>query len=58
MGGLVSVPGAVFGAITFSLITVLLGFLRVSSDYTAAVQGLILIGVLALRVVKRGEKSK
>ncbi len=57
LGGLVSVPGAVCGAITFSLITVLLGFLRVSSDYTAAVQGLILIGVLALRVVKKGGKK-
>ncbi len=57
LGGLVSVPGAVCGAITFSLITVLLGFLRVSSDYTAAVQGLILIGVLALRVLKKGGKK-
>lgn len=49
--------GTVFGAITLSLVTILLGFLHVSSDYTAAVQGLLLILILAFRLLKKGAKQ-
>jgi ribose transport system ATP-binding protein len=52
LGGRVSVPGAVFGAVTFSIIASLLGFMKVSSELTAAVQGAILIMILALRIIK------
>ncbi|MCI1959632.1 MAG: ATP-binding cassette domain-containing protein [Clostridia bacterium] len=57
LGGLVSVVGAVFGAMTFSLISVLLGFLNVSTDYVAAVQGAILLIILGIRAFKKGEKN-
>lgn len=57
LGGLVTVPGAVFGAITFSLISSLLGFLEVSTELTAAVQGLILLIILSLRLFKKGGKQ-
>lgn len=56
-GGRVSQVGTVFGAITLSLVTILLGFLHVSSDYTAAVQGVLLILILALRLLKKGAKQ-
>ena len=56
-GGRVSHVGTVFGAITLSLVTILLGFLHVSSDYTAAVQGLLLILILAFRLLKKGAKQ-
>lgn len=56
-GGRVNHIGSVCGAITLSLVTILLGFLRVSSDYTAAVQGLLLILILSLRLLKKGEKE-
>ena len=55
-GGLVTVPGAVFGAITFSLIFSLLGFLNISTELTAAVQGFMLIVILSLRLFKKGGK--
>ena len=54
MGGVVSIPGAVFGAVTFSLISFLLGFFKISTELTAAIQGLILITILSLRVIKKG----
>ena len=56
-GGRVHHVGAACGAITLSLVTILLGFLRVSSDYTASVQGLLLILILTLRLLRKGEKS-
>ncbi|HWR22993.1 MAG TPA: ATP-binding cassette domain-containing protein [Feifaniaceae bacterium] len=56
-GGRVSHVGTVFGAITLSLVTILLGFLHVSSDYTAAVQGLLLILILSLRLLRKGAKQ-
>jgi len=56
-GGRVNHVGTVFGAITLSLVTILLGFLHVSSDYTAAVQGILLILILALRLLKKGAKQ-
>ena len=55
LGGFVSIPGAVFGAVTFSLISFLLGFFKISTELTAAIQGMILIIILSLRVLKRGE---
>ncbi len=56
-GGRVSHVGTVFGAITLSLVTILLGFLHVSSDFTAAVQGLLLIVILSLRLLRKGAKQ-
>lgn len=56
-GGRVSHVGTVFGAITLSLVTILLGFLHVSSDYTASVQGLLLIVILSLRLLRKGAKQ-
>lgn len=56
-GGVVSHYGAVFGAVTLSLISVLLGFLNVNTDFTAAIQGIILLSVLAMGLLKR-ESSK
>lgn len=55
-GGKVTVWGTVFGAITFSLISSLLGFYKVSTEFTAAVQGIILILILAFRLLKKGRK--
>lgn len=53
VGGSVSPMGAVFGAITLSLIGSLLGFLNLSSNYVTAVQGLLLLFVLGLRLLGR-----
>lgn len=55
-GGKVTVWGTVFGAITFSLISSLLGFYSVSTEFTAAVQGIILILILAFRLLRKGRK--
>lgn len=49
LGGMLSPWGVVAGAVLLSLIGALLGALNVSTDYNAAVQGLLLLGVLALR---------
>lgn len=56
-GGRVNHIGTAFGAITLSLVTILLGFLRVSSDFTAAVQGLLLILILSMRLLRKGDKK-
>ncbi|HEY9593157.1 MAG TPA: ABC transporter permease, partial [Spirochaetia bacterium] len=53
LGGVVSPWGTVIGAITLSLVGALIGFLRLNSSYVTAVQGLILIGILASRLVRR-----
>jgi ribose transport system ATP-binding protein len=53
LGGIVSPWGTVIGAITLSLVGALIGFLRLSSSYVTAVQGLILIGILASRLLRR-----
>jgi ribose transport system ATP-binding protein len=50
-GGLISPLGVVAGSITLSLIGALLGMLNVSSDYNAAVQGVLLLLILALKTV-------
>jgi ribose transport system ATP-binding protein len=48
-GGIVAPIGAVLGAVTLALIGALLGALGVSSDFNAAAQGAVLIGLLAVR---------
>lgn len=53
LGGEISASGAVCGALSLSLIGSLLGFLGVSTDYNAAVQGGLLIGILAARELLR-----
>lgn len=52
-GGVVSHFGAVLGAVSLSLIQVLLGFMNVNTDFTAAIQGIILLSVLAMGLVKK-----
>ena len=52
-GGVVSHIGAVFGAITLTLISVFLGLVGVSTDFTATIQGLVLIAILSLRLLKK-----
>jgi ribose transport system ATP-binding protein len=48
-GGRIAPVGVACGALSLSLIGSLLGFLGVSTDYNAAVQGGLLLAVLALR---------
>jgi len=48
-GGVVAPVGAVLGAVTLALIGALLGALGVSSDFNAAAQGTVLIGLLGVR---------
>lgn len=48
-GGIVAPVGAVLGAVTLALIGALLGALGVSSDFNAAAQGAVLIGLLGMR---------
>jgi ribose transport system ATP-binding protein len=57
-GGRVSHGGAVCGALTLSMVTILLGFLHISTDLTAAVQGILLILILSLRLLKREEQHE
>jgi ribose transport system ATP-binding protein len=55
VGGVVSSFGTVIGAITLSLIGALVGFLRLNSSYVTAVQGGLLIAILAFRLVRKAE---
>ena len=50
-GGYLSPLGVVAGAVTLSLIGALLGMLDVSPDFNAAVQGLLLLGMLVIRTI-------
>ena len=52
IGGRIAPVGVVCGALSLSLIGSLLGFLGVSTDYDAAVQGGLLIAILALRAME------
>lgn len=52
-GGIVTHAGAVFGGVALTLISVLLGLLRISTDFTATIQGLVLILILSLRLIKK-----
>ena len=56
-GGSVAPVGVVCGAVTLSLIGSLLGFIDVSTDYNAAVQGGLLVAILLLRFLLRGRKT-
>ena len=56
-GGYVTHVGAIFGGISLTMISILLGLLRVSTDYTATIQGLILIIILSLRLLKKEKVS-
>jgi ribose transport system ATP-binding protein len=51
VGGRIEPVGVAFAAVTLSLLGTLLGFMRLSSDNIAAVQGLILIGIVVLRTI-------
>jgi ribose transport system ATP-binding protein len=53
VGGVVTAPGTVIGAVTLSLIGALLGFMRLDSSYVTAVQGIILIAILASRLLRK-----
>ena len=53
MGGIVSPWGTVVGAVTLSLVGALIGFLRLNSSYVTAVQGVILLGILASRLLRK-----
>lgn len=57
-GGRVNHIGAVCGALTLSMVTILLGFLHISTELTAAVQGILLIVILSLRLLKREERHE
>ena len=51
VGGRIEPVGVLFAAVTLSLLGTLLGFMRLSSDIIAAVQGLILIGIVVSRTI-------
>lgn len=51
VGGRITPVGVVCGALSLSLIGSLLGFLHVSTDFNAAVQGGLLIGILLMRTL-------
>ncbi len=51
VGGRIEPIGVVLAAVTLSLLGALLGFLQLSSDYIAAVQGLILLGIVVMRTI-------
>lgn len=56
-GGVVEPVGVVAAGIAMSLITSLLVFMRVDSNYQLAVTGLIIIGVLAAKLFTRQKKA-
>jgi ribose transport system ATP-binding protein len=56
-GGVITVSGVLFGAITLSLVSLLLGFLAIPTAYNAAVQGCILILIIAVRALKGSRKK-
>jgi ribose transport system ATP-binding protein len=56
-GGIMEPIGVVAGAIAMSLITTVLTFMRIGSNYQTAVLGIILILVLVIKLVTRGKKE-
>lgn len=58
-GGVVTHVGAVFGGISLTMVSILLGLLRVSTDFTATIQGLVLLLILSLRLFsnKKGKAN-
>ncbi|WP_108663308.1 ATP-binding cassette domain-containing protein [Acuticoccus kandeliae] len=57
LGGFISPVGVAAGAVTLSLIGALLGSLGVSTDFNAAVQGILMISVLGLRALVEREEA-
>ncbi len=58
VGGRIEPLGVVFAAVTLSLLGTLLGFLRLSSDNMAAIQGAILLAIVVLRAARgRGRRQ-
>jgi ribose transport system ATP-binding protein len=55
IGGVVSSFGTVIGAITLSLVGALVGFLRLNSSCVTAVQGGLLIAILAFRLLRKAD---
>jgi ribose transport system ATP-binding protein len=53
-GGVVTHLGAVLGAISLTMISVLLGMMNISTDYTATIHGLVLLVILSLIILKGG----
>lgn len=56
-GGVVTHIGAIFGGISLTMISVLLGLFRISTDYTATIQGLVLILILSLRLIRKEDRN-
>jgi ribose transport system ATP-binding protein len=56
-GGSIAPVGVVCGAVTLSLIGALLGFLNVSTDFNAAVQGGLLIAILMIRTALKRRRG-
>lgn len=52
-GGVVTHAGAVFGGVSLTLVSVLLGLFKISTDYTATIQGLVLILILSTRLIRK-----
>jgi ribose transport system ATP-binding protein len=52
-GGVVTHLGCVLGSISLTMISILLGLLRVSADFVASIQGLVLILILSLRLFQK-----
>ncbi len=57
-GGKVNPLGVLIGGITLFMIGSLLGFLNVSSNYVAMVQGMLLVVILAARLMQRGKLNE
>jgi len=57
-GGFISPLAVVAGSVTLSLIGALLGMLNVSPDYNAAVQGALLVLILAFKTLSRGRSAE
>ena len=58
LGGRISPAGVVAGSVALALIGALLGTLNVSSDFNAAVQGALLVVILALRALVMRKESE
>jgi len=57
IGGRVTLLGTVFGGIALTMISVLLGLMRISTDFTATIQGLVLLIILSARLINRDQKK-
>lgn len=57
LGGVISPLGAVVGAVTLTLIGALLGMLSIPSNLNPAMQGLLLLAILAVRNISAGRED-